>query len=179
LTTEGVAMLFGRLVREPAWLRDVAEVGVTELDQLVPALAAARRANLLVFARWVLVVTHFEQRLYADPDTDLDTLWWDLVERYQRVRRPDNRHAPDWAAKIHLAVVPVYYQNYLYGELLASQLGAALATRAGGIVGQPDAGRFLAAEFFAPGASLRWDRLVESATGEPLTAAHLARDLAA
>jgi hypothetical protein len=32
-------------------------------------------------------------------------------------------------------------------------------------------------EFFAPGATLRWDRLVEQATGEPLTAVHLARQL--
>ena len=72
-------------------------------------------------------MTNFERGLYADPDADLDTLWWDLVERYQLVHRPDGRHAPDWAAKIHLAAAPVYYQNYLYGELFASQLDATLA----------------------------------------------------
>jgi peptidyl-dipeptidase A len=149
------------------------------LDELRAGLAAARRASLLVFARWVLVVTHFERRLYADPDGDLDTVWWDLVERFQGVRRPTDRHEPDWAAKIHLAVVPVYYQNYLYGELFASQLETALADRAGGLVGRRDAGRFLVDEVFAPGASQRWDHLVEAATGEPLTAAHLARHLAA
>ena len=100
-----------------------------------PSSAAAQRASLLVFARWVLVVTHFERELYADPDADLDTLWWDLVERFQLVRRPEGRHAPDWAAKIHLAVVPVYYQNYLYGEMFASQLvRAALAKAHGGLV---------------------------------------------
>ena len=38
--------------------------------------------------------------------------------------------------------------------------------------------RFLADEVFRPGASQRWDRLVERATGEPLSAAHLARHLA-
>ena len=32
-------------------------------------------------------------------------------------------------------------------------------------------------DVFAPGASLRWDELVTRATGEPLTAAHLAREL--
>jgi peptidyl-dipeptidase A len=95
------------------------------------------------------------------------------------VRRPDGRHAPDWAAKIHLTVAPVYYQNYLYGELVASQLQATLDARAGGVVDESAAGRFLVDEVFRPGASLRWDRLVERATGEPLTAAHLARELAA
>jgi len=178
LTTEGIAMLFGRLVRDPAWLREVAGLDVTTLETLAPRLAAARRAALLTFARWVLVVTHFEQQLYADPDGDLDTIWWDLVERYQLLRRPDGRHAPDWAAKIHLAVVPVYYQNYLYGELVASQLHATLHERFGGLVDHRQAGRFLVDEFFAPAASRRWDRLVADATGEPLTARHLADQLA-
>ena len=172
-------MLCGRLVRSPEWLQHVAAVPDDELDRLRAPLAEARRAALLVFARWVLVVTHFERHLYADPEADLDTLWWDLVERYQRVRRPVDRHEPDWAAKIHLAVVPVYYQNYLYGELFASQLETAITTRAGGFVDHREAGRFLADTVFAPGAAQRWDRLVDAATGEPLTAAHLAAQLAA
>ena len=122
------------------------------------ALADARRAALLVFARWVLVMTNFERRLYADPDADLDTLWWDLVERFQLVRRPDGRHAPDWAAKIHLAAAPVYYQNYLYGELVASQLEATLRARAGGIVDRPRRRRAAPSTTSSrPGASLRWD----------------------
>jgi len=177
LTTEGVAMLCGRLVRSPEWLEQVAGVRGDELDRLRGPLREARRAALLVFARWVLVVTQFERALYADPDADLDTLWWDLVERYQQVRRPAGRHEPDWAAKIHLAVVPVYYQNYLYGELFASQLEHTLRERAGGFVDRPAAGRLLTDAVFAPGASRRWDQLVEAATGEPLTAAHLAAQL--
>jgi len=100
------------------------------------------------------------------------------VQRHQRVHRPDGRTAPDWAAKIHLAAAPVYYQNYLYGELFASQLDATLARRAGGLVDRTDAGALLARDVFAPGTSLRWDHLVERATGEPLTAAHLVRPLA-
>jgi peptidyl-dipeptidase A len=160
-------------------LTTVAAVSGAEVEALTGRLAEARRAALLVFARWVLVMTHFERGLYADPDADHDTRWWDLVEQFQRVRRPDGRHAPDWAAKIHLTVAPVYYQNYLYGELVASQLQATLGARAGGLVDVPEVGRLLVAELFRPGASLRWDRLVERATGEPLTAAHLARQLAA
>ena len=144
---------------------------------IAPALAEARRAALLVFARWVLVMTNFERRLYADPDADLDTLWWDLVEQHQLVHRPDDRQAPDWAAKIHLAAAPVYYQNYLYGELFASQLDATLRDRAGGLVDRAAAGALLRDEVFAPGASLRWDALVERATGAPLTADAMARAL--
>jgi peptidyl-dipeptidase A len=123
-------------------------------------------------------MTNFERRLYADPDADLDTLWWDLVEHHQLVARPDDRQSPDWAAKIHLAAAPVYYQNYLYGELFASQLDATLRDRTGGIVDREAAGALLRDEVFAPGASLRWDALVERATGTPLSAEFLARQLA-
>jgi peptidyl-dipeptidase A len=178
LTTEGIAMLMGRLPRDPRWLRNVATVDDDAVAAIAPALADARRAALLVFARWVLVMTNFERRLYADPDADLDTLWWDLVEQHQLVHRPDGRRAPDWAAKIHLAAAPVYYQNYLYGELFASQLDATLAARTDGLVDQHAAGELLRTDVFAPGASLRWDDLVIRATGEPLSATYLARQLA-
>jgi peptidyl-dipeptidase A len=177
LTTEGIAMLFGRLVRDVDWLDAVVGVSDGDLDELAPRLALAHRASLLTFARWVLVMTHFERGLYADPDADHASRWWDLVERFQGVRRPEGRTAPDWAAKIHLALAPVYYQNYLYGELVASQLQATLRERAGGIVDRPAAGALLVDELFRPGLALRWDALVARVTGEPLSARHLAAEL--
>jgi peptidyl-dipeptidase A len=172
--TEAVAMRCGRLVRDPEWLAAIAGLPAAEVAVLAPRTRAASRAYLLIFARWVLVMTHFEHGLYADPDADHNTRWWDLVERFQLVHRPDDRHAPDWAAKIHIAAAPVYYHNYLFGEMIASQLSAAL----GGLVDNTEAGRALATRMFAPGATLRWDRLVEHATGSPLDPALFARDLA-
>jgi peptidyl-dipeptidase A len=172
--TEGVAMRCGRLVHDPDWLRNIAGLPAETVDTLSIPLAEQRRAQLLVFARWVLVMTHFERGLYADPDADHDTQWWNLVEQYQLVHRPDGRHAPDWAAKIHISAAPVYYHNYLFGELIASQLTETF----GSLVDRPDAGRALAGALFAPGATLRWDQLVAQATGRPLSAEVLARDLA-
>jgi peptidyl-dipeptidase A len=71
----------------------------------------------------------------------------------------------------------VYYHTYLYGNLVAAQLRAALDREAGGLVGRPEAGAFLVERVFRPGQSVRWDELVEHATGEPLTATHLAREI--
>jgi peptidyl-dipeptidase A len=124
-------------------------------------------------------MTGFERKLYADPDSDLDSAWWELVSRYQLVTPPAERRAPDWAAKIHVAVAPVYYHTYLYGSIVASQLHDALRTAAGGIVDRPESGRVLAERLFAPGLAVRWDRLVEQATGSPLSVDALARDVAA
>jgi peptidyl-dipeptidase A len=173
-STEAVAMLFGALVHDADWLASVP--GLDAETARAAGAAGARRtsARLLVFTRWVLVMTEFERALYADPEGDLDTLWWDLVERHQRVRRPDGRAAPDWAAKIHVATAPVYYHSYLVGEAIASQMRAALrAATGGGLAESPAAGAWLRERWFAPGSSSRWDAHLEAATGTPLDPAHL------
>ena len=63
--------------------------------------------------------------------------------------------------------------------MTASQLRAALERECGGFVERPEVGRYLSERVFRKGACLRWDKLVEEATGEPLSATFLARDLAA
>jgi len=105
---------------------------------------ALTNADALVFTRWVLVMTHFERELYADPDADLDAIWWSLVNRYQLLTPPDGRRAPDWAAKIHIACAPVYYHTYLYGHLVAAQLRAAIRREVGGLANLLSAHRDLA-----------------------------------
>ncbi len=176
-TTEGMALLSGSLVEDADWLVRIVGMSQADADALARPLAASRAVDLLVFTRWVLVITAFERELYRDPDGDLDAIWWELVHRYQRLTPPADRRAPDWAAKIHIACSPVYYHTYLYGKIVGSQLRDALAREAGGFVERPDAGRFLVERLFRPGLSLRWDQLVEHATGEPLTARFFASDI--
>jgi peptidyl-dipeptidase A len=178
VATEASAIFFGSLARKRDWLELVLGLGGGEVAELAERLRASQAAELLVFARWVLVMNAFERGLYADPDGDLDALWWELVSRFQGVTPPDGRQAPDWAAKIHVAVVPVYYHSYLYGKIVALQIAAALEAM-GGIVDRPEAGARLRSELYAPGQSVRWDRLVEQATGAPLAVASLAREVAA
>jgi peptidyl-dipeptidase A len=167
----------GALAQEASWLRDVAGLDADEAEALDAALRRRRAAESLVFVRWVLVMTNFERAFYADPEADLSRIWWELVSRHQLLTPPDGRSEPDWAAKIHVACAPVYYHTYLYGHLVATQLRAMLERDTGGLVGRPEAGAFLAERVFSPGQSIRWDQLVERATGEPLTAKHLAREI--
>jgi peptidyl-dipeptidase A len=183
VTTEASAILFGGLASDREWLERVLGLGPRDAAELEDRLRDARAASLLLFTRWVLVMTGFERRLYADPDADLDRIWWELVSRYQLVRPPDGRGAAAregvWASKIHLAVAPVYYHTYLYGSIVALQLRDALRKASGGIVDREEAGRQLADRLFARGLAERWDRLVARASGEPLSVASLAREVAA
>jgi peptidyl-dipeptidase A len=170
-TTEAIALMMGSLADDPAWLSDVAGVPDAELNEVREHLLWRDRADKLVFVRWALVMFHFERALYEDPDReDLNDLWWDLVGRLQLVERPPGRDEPDWAAKIHVAVAPVYYHNYVLGHLTATQLRRHLEER---VTGGPFflsevAGRYLQEAVFGPGARNGWQETVLGATGERL-----------
>ncbi|MBA3430266.1 MAG: peptidase M3, partial [Actinobacteria bacterium] len=116
--------------------------------------------------------------LYEKPEGDLDSLWWDLVERFQFVARPPGRSAPDWAAKVHISAAPVYYHNYLLGEMLASQLRAAAERDGGPLMDGRGTGEWLTKRLFSLGSSKRWDEVVVYSTGAQLSARHFAADLA-
>ena len=176
--TEAIAMLFGRLSKEPAWIHAMTGHGHAADGDVAHAARLHQRRHQLVFSRWCQVMTRFERALYRAPEADLDALWWELVARCQMVTPPEGRRAPDWAAKIHIVSAPVYYHNYQLGELLASQLDHALRARVGGdgsragYVGQDDVGAYLRENVFAHGRRYRWEELVERATGAPLDPRH-------
>jgi peptidyl-dipeptidase A len=177
-TTEAAALLSGRLIRDPKWLTDVADIPYPEVDPVRVTLSRMNPRQSLLFARWGLVVVYFERELYSDPEADLDARWWELVQRFQLIEPPPDRAAPDWAAKVHIAAAPAYYHNYLLGDLLAAQLIATCEKEFGGLVGVEGAGRLLVDRLFHPGALLRWDALVEEATGRPLSAGDFAEYVA-
>lgn len=176
LFTEAIAMLMGRLETDPHWLTTYAGVPGGEAQLLADQLWGQMRGQLLIMSRWVSLMSRFERALYRDPRQDLNSLWWDLEERFQMVPRPEGRDAPDWAAKIHLGTTPVYYHNYLMGELIASQLRSYVETHIFGedgnpgyrFVTDPSLGHFLTQRIFRPGALRHWQDALEFATGERL-----------
>ena len=175
-TTGAIALMMGSLADEPAWLSSVAGVPREDLADELTKLAERGRADRLVFTRWALVMYRFEKALYEDPDrADLGVLWWDLIERLQIQERPPGREgAPDWAAKIHLSVAPVYYHNYLLGHMFAAQLRNYLETRVsdGPFFQDEMAGRYLQEAVLGPGARNAWGETVLGATGERLDPEH-------
>jgi peptidyl-dipeptidase A len=179
-TTEAIAMMFGRFTSIPVWLRDVVEISNEEAEKISFACFNSLRLEQLVFTRWVQVMYRFEKGMYENPDQDLNSLWWNLVERYQLIKKPAGRNNADWASKIHIALYPAYYHNYMLGELLASQLFSyitkTILTPADSVSFSQNkkVGEFLKNEFFAPGSSLNWRELIQNSTKEPLSAKHYA-----
>lgn len=186
-TTEAIAMMMGALAKNPTWLVERAGADPAAVAKVRPAILEQRRREQLIFARWAMVMFSFERALYENPDRDLNTLWWDTVERLQMLKRPAGRDLPDWAAKPHFTIAPVYYHNYLLGELFAAQLRATMARKVGhqgpawalSYSGRPEIGRALIDDVFAPGMRTKWERFVQDATGRPLGAQAFVAEVAA
>ncbi len=177
-TTEAIAMFFGRLSRNPDWMQAMLGLSNDQRNDIARVADKYMQLKQLIFARWAMVMYNFEKELYADPDQDLNAVWWELVERFQLVTKPAGRDEPDWAAKIHVALYPVYYHNYLLGELFASQLHHHIiknvlnlqSDQGVGYVGQVAVGDYLKKYIFKPGSTSPWNTMISNATGEPLTA---------
>jgi len=175
-TTEAVAMFFGRLSRNAAWMQEMLELTPEERAKIEKVSTKYMRFQQILFARWAMVMYNFEKALYADPDQDLNTLWWDLVEKYQLVKRPPKSADAGWASKLHFTSAPCYYHNYVLGELLASQLHHYIVHNVFKLesdkdlsyVGDKRLGHYLQENIFAPGARYHWNEMITRATGEPL-----------
>ena len=177
-TTEGIAMFFGSYASNAGWMKKSLQISEKEKKRIESVTMANLRLSKIIFARWSMVVFNFEKSLYLDPDQDLNSLWWNLVEKYQMIRRPEKPVGSEWATKLHIATYPVYYQNYQLGELFATQILNYLAINIYNTENleevifwdQPAAGDYIKENIFKPGKIYPWKEMIEKATGEPLSA---------
>ncbi len=124
----------------------------TEIEKLSPKYA---RLKQLIFVGWAMVMYNFEKQLHTNQDKDLNQLWWDMVGKFQLVKKPGQRKSPDWAAKIHFTIAPCYYHNYLLGELFASQfhhtlVHQVLKSKNTNYIQQKQVGDFIQEKIFKP-----------------------------
>lgn len=176
-TTEAVAMMFGRFASSPVWLKDNLNISLKEYNEIADSSRKTLRLEQIIFSRWVQVIYRFEKAMYENPNQNLNELWWNLVEKYQLLQKPVNRDEPDWASKIHIALYPAYYQNYMLGEILASQLFFYIKNKVLNLndkektsfTGNSDVGNYLKNLFFSYGSVYYWNDLIKNATGERLT----------
>jgi len=174
--TEAIAMMFGRFASNPNWIKEMIGISEEEKNNIEEDSLKSLQLEQIIFSRWVQVIYRFEKAMFENPKQDLNTLWWQLVEKYQGIKKPEGRNEPDWASKIHIALYPVYYHNYMLGELLASQLYFYINTKvlkndektSSPFVGEKEVGEYLKNLFFSYGSIYKWDKLIKSATGEEL-----------
>ncbi|CAM4474560.1 M3 family metallopeptidase [Paenibacillus tarimensis] len=171
--SEATALLFERLTVDPEWL---GEMGFVMPDQCNGERKNWLRKHLLMKLYATLAVVEFEKELYHNPDGRLNEQWWDIVGNTQLIHRPDRWDYPYWAAKEHLTTLPVYYYNYLWGEVAASQIQHALFFKYGAVANQASLD-WLDDKLFKPGASAGWQELLRACTGAPMDTSCLIDEL--
>ncbi len=182
-TTEGIALMFGAMVKNEDWLNRVLEVPAMDAAAVSQAARKTLLVEKIVFSRWAQVMLRFERSMYANPDQDLSKLWWDLKKEYQLLTPPDDARLPGYAAKAHVLMWPVYYHGYMMGDLFYSQVHAYVAReilngqnpQRTSFAGRKEVGEYLKGKVFSPGNKWSWNELTRRATGEQLTAKYFAR----
>ena len=170
IPTEAMALIAGRQAYRSDALQTLIGAAPSKRALMKKADHSLKRRQL-IFSRWVLVMTAFESELYRNPSQDLNRLWWRCVEKYQKIRAPNQREGKwDWATKYHIGLAPVYYFSYRLGEMFASAIQESLAKEYGSAaLSTEKAGRFLRQRLFQPGNRMSWSDLVKHVTGNPLT----------
>jgi peptidyl-dipeptidase A len=177
ITTEAAAMFFEDWTFSPDWLEKYMGVSERDRKRIEKPLREMLKIKKLAFIRWSMVMVNFERELYRDPTQNLNKLWWDMVEKYQLVKRPEGRDAPDWATKIHFVMVPVYYQNYVVAQVMTSMIKHRFLLdvlrktnpEARVFVGRADLGAQFLGAIFMMGAKWHWSQMVTTVCGEILT----------
>jgi peptidyl-dipeptidase A len=175
-------MLFGRLASNADWLVENLKIEQNLAETISTDGFAKLRAEQLIFSRWVQVVYRFEREMYKNPEQDLNSLWWNLVKKYQEITKPIGRNSADWASKIHIALYPAYYHNYILGEILASQLHFFITEKVitndntkKSFSKDKTIGDYLKNLYFSYGALYEWNKLIEKAIGEKLNPKYYAK----
>jgi peptidyl-dipeptidase A len=167
---EAMACIWERLASEPDWL--MGRDGITP-DQVM-AYRRLWAGRVIYRLRALIAQAIFEYRAYQDVDGDLLALLQDTFAEYLGV--PHDR-AAGWADSPFWTSHPVYQQNYVVAEVVASQTLAALRRRFGRLIGESRVGAWLVERFYAPDALRPWLERVVRATGAPLSSFELAADL--
>jgi peptidyl-dipeptidase A len=180
---DAIATFMSNFAANPVWIRDILQVPEEELEHVKKVSGKYLRLEKFVFSRWAQVMYRFEKEMYANPDQDLNALWWQLVEKYQLINRPVMRHSSDWATKTHIATQPCTYYQYMLGELVAAQIqvyinSEVLKSEDGCMldcVNNPIIGDYFKKMFYNKGALYNYNELLKNATGEELSADYFSK----
>lgn len=169
---EGMAEMMGYTVNDPGWL---AHVGLTPEE-----IAAAGRDGMgpwFAYLRQRSAHALFEYQAYANPDGDLDQINAEVEARVLGCRFDAT---PRWASEPNAwySRYPVYWQNYVLADVIASQIHHDLRSRFGSVWGSREAVAYMREQYWAPGGAVEWQEKLVRGTGSALSTKALVADLA-
>jgi oligoendopeptidase F len=136
-------------------------------------LGEAYRLGSLYDLRQRMASSLFELEVYANPGQDLAAAYDRLFQAHGGV---STHGLPVWVFNPFYATGPIYLQSYVLAEMVGRQVHRAVNRKFGTSWG-PAAGDYLRARLFSKGGSQTMDKILEDATGEPLSTSALVEAL--
>jgi len=172
--SEGLAETLGHFAYDAKWLEHSAHVA----PERAAALERAGKMQLLLWLRRSICLNaYFELTAYGNLGVDLDSLFAATYKRFAGVELPRGTY---WSYRDMFATGPLYFQSYLYANMIATQLREAMREQMGvtDLSQEKRVADWLTRYMYAPGASVPWPEKIVRATGKPLGTEALARYLA-
>lgn len=162
---EGTAETLGHFAYDRHWLARAAN--------LAPAKAAAletvgKEQLLLWLRRTICLNAWIELNAYSNLHGDLEALTHESYQRFVGVELPPGQYFGD---RDTFATGPLYFQSYLYANMIATQFRAAMREQfhTSDLSQDPRVAAWLTTNIYADGGRIPWATKVMRATGHPLT----------
>ena len=169
--SEGMAQVFAGMMDYNLWLEKYGHLSYALANRHLKS----KKEEDIIYLRSTLARLEFELLAYENPNRDLNSLYWDLAEKYLRLPRHEN--LKPWANIIHYVTHPVYLDNYLMADIISAQTHDYLLEHYGSVVDKPSTRAFLVQNYLRFGARYDWHELLDRGTEEPLNPDHLIRRL--
>jgi hypothetical protein len=162
---EGLAQVMALMLYHPEV--DTKLFGLTASQ--AATMAQRYRLKSLFDMRDTMADSLFEFEAYAEPDQDLSALYNRTYSEYVGV---EMHETPVWAYNPMYGADPIYLQSFVVADMVARQIQHTLDKKFGTDWGKP-AGDYLRDNFYSHGARQDLSHIMQSGTGESLTAKYL------
>jgi oligoendopeptidase F len=166
---EGMAETFGYITHHLEWIKSF---GLSEVEANKILVGAIGPQYHYIRQRTAFCL--FEYELYDNPDQDTEQL---MATIEAQVMGGAVNAMPRWAANAWYVNFPVYWQNYVLADVIASQIHHYLEKEMGSLYDTKEAFDYVVNQFIKPGAKIPWLDKIEKATGTSLKADALTKDL--
>lgn len=162
---EGTAETLGWFAYDRHWIARAAHVSPAKAKQL----ERIGKDNLLLWLRRSICMSAWvEINAYSDLNADLNTQYHDAYRRFVGVELPPGDYFGNGDM---LATGPLYFQSYLYANMIAGQFHEAMEREfhSDDLSNDPRVANWMITQVFAEGALVPWPTKVIRATGKPLS----------
>jgi peptidyl-dipeptidase A len=168
--TEGIAEIFGYITSDLDWLTNFYKLN----EEIATKALNSAIGPKYHYIRQRTAYCLFEYYAYEDLDQDFDRL---MAKVDSEILNCAYDETPRWASNGWYVSYPVYWQNYVLADFVASQVHHHLKENVGSLVKDKAAYDYVIKNYISQGALIPWLDKVKLATGQDLNSKAIIEDL--